>query len=494
MVELFYKESTFFIPQTFFLIFLVAALLLFPTYGNLHRSVGVPLSTQSSYFFILCLTLLFSVLPALPVFSNLLSSLFSSSFHLIYALLIFLIGFLSFFFYLTHLAKIYSVGYEIVILFYLVLFSSLTLAVSNDLLIFYLSLEFQALSLYVLASSTTNSTYSTESGLKYFVLGSFASSLILLGISLVYGVIGSLNFFDISVFLLQGISGPVSLACQISFILILVGLFFKVGVAPFHFWVPDVYTGVSLPIFAFFALLPKVAAWAFCVKFVTACLLPFALSFTDLILLVSVCSLLVGAYGAVTQISIKRVLSYSAIGHAGFLVLALSTFSYVGFISNVFYLLIYLLSLIPLLLILFTLSARGSLAITFDNITSTRFIYKFSPLLGVSFSLSLFSLAGIPPFSGFFAKLYLFLGTVSFGFYYITITALLISVASAVYYLKLVRTISIFKSFRSWMFLAEINRAVAYVLSLCVALNIFFFGVGGTLLSSLSFLSLSYYI
>jgi len=150
--------------------------------------------------------------------------------------------------------------------------------------------------------------------------------------------------------------------------------------------------------------------------------------------------------------------------------------------------------LLPFLLTLFVFSSRGVSTVTFDTVSATRFIYKFSPLLGAALALSLFSLAGIPPFSGFFAKLYLFFGTILLQYYYVTALALLVSVASAVYYLKLVRMISIFKTFHVWLFLLEINRSTAYVISLSVLLNIFFFLVGGTLLSCLTFFSLINYV
>lgn len=483
-----FGEFFFALPYLLILVSLGTSLLVFPLYGFSYRTAGFPLIFQISCYFVA--TLLLLLVTFWPTFGSSIQFfglLHCTTLQLPYLLLILFTGFLSFFFYLS--LNTVSFSYETAIFIFIVIGASLLLLTSSDLLLSYLSIELQSLALYVLAGSKTNSTFSTEASLKYFVLGSFASSVLLFGISLFYALLGTVNFSD-SLLLLDLAPSSLQVGYYTACILIFTGLLFKVGVAPFHFWVADVYSGSPLSIFSFFALLPKIAVWGLLVKFVAYCNASFDSTLTDTFLALSLISLVVGAYGGVVQVSLKRMLAYSAIAQSGYLLLPFSFFSAFTASSNFFYLLTYALSLAPMLLILFGFTGRGVHPFVFDSIFSLKFLYRYSSLLAVFFLISVFSLAGIPPFSGFFSKIYLFAAAIWEGYYYFTLFSLILSAASTVYYLRLVRIASLLKTFQSWLFLQEVSRPFAYFISFFTFVNGFFLLIGGDLLSLLNFFCL----
>lgn len=484
MVLSFYNEYTVFAPYLFISFFILLGLSLFSSYNFYRKSSGTPLGGQISFFFILGL-LLYAALcvPYCGVSAYLnFSGFVFSSFLNAYSFLILSFTGITLMFYRDYALRFDLDSYELPVFILIVAFSTIFLATASDFLVLYLSLELQALALYVIAASRVNSTFSTEAGLKYFVMGSFASCLLLFGISLLYGLTGLLDFSEISTLLVLDASAETNFnGVLLSFVFITVGLLFKVGAAPFHFWVPDVYTGVPVVITMFFSLIPKIGAWVVLFRLVNTCFLAYTTFFSSLFIGVALFSLVVGVFGGVYQTSIKRLLAFSAVSHTGYLLLGLSTFHFEGFISNLFYLFIYALSLSPLFLILGSYSSRSGTA-PIDSLYSLKGIYKFSPVLGLIFVSSLFSLAGIPPFSGFFAKLYIFYTLVDSGFIGISIIALFLSSASAVYYLKLIRFVLFFKDGLTRLFLFEVNRVVAYYIVVLFFLNILFFIWGADLL------------
>jgi NADH-quinone oxidoreductase subunit N len=477
------------VPYLFVVFFLLLGLSLFSSYNFYRKSSGIPIGGQISFFFTVGL-LLYAILCIpyfdVPTYLNF-SSFVLSSFLNAYSFLILSFTGVVLIFYRDYALRFDLNAYELPLFILIVAFSTIFLATASDFLVLYLSLELQALALYVIAASKVNSTFATEAGLKYFVMGSFASCLLLFGISLFYGLTGVLNFSEVNTLLALDASAETNFnGILLSLVFITVGLLFKVGAAPFHFWVPDVYTGVPVVITMFFSLIPKIGAWVVLFRLANSCFLSYTTFFSSLFVCVALLSLLVGVFGGVYQTSIKRLLAFSAVSHTGYLLLGLSTFHFEGFISNLFYLFIYALSLSPIFLILGSYSSRFGVS-PVDSFYNLKSIYKFSPVLSLIFVSSLFSLAGIPPFSGFFAKLYIFYTLVDSGFVGISIIALFLSSASAVYYLKLVRFALFFKDGVTRLFLFEVSRSVAYLIVVFFFLNILFFIWGADLLLLLNY-------
>lgn len=490
MLGFFYNEFTLLLPQLFVVTFFLSGLLVFSAYSSFRRSSGIALGVQAGYFFILGI-LLFIVL-LFPYFYTTVittfSGLFFSSFVSVYVLLILVSTCVVIILYNVSVTYFDLDIFEVPFFIVVVSVSTVVLVSASDFLVLYLGLELQALSLYVLATSRVNSTFSTEAGLKYFVMGSFASCLLLFGISVVYGLSGLVSFSELNTFLLLSLS---SNAVEFSgfllaFLFISVGLLFKIGAVPFHSWVPDVYTGVPLVISMFFSIVPKIAAWVLIVRLSISCFSLYISFFSSFFAIIGLVSLMVGVFGGVYQTSLKRLLAYSAISHTGYLLLGLSVFHFDGFTANFVYLFTYVLSLLPVFLIFGSYSSRNN-KMPIDSLYGLSSIHKQSPILGLVLVTSFFSLAGIPPFSGFFTKLYVFYLLLSYDGYTVAAVALFLSAASAVYYLKLIRFNLFFKDAVRRVFLLEMSRSVAYCVIILFFLNISFFIWGADLLLIINF-------
>ena len=304
---------------------------------------------------------------------------------------------------------------------------------SNDLILFYLGLELQSLALYILAAIDRDNLRSSESGIKYFVLSALSSGLLLYGCSLLYGFTGSTNFDLIANQLNKENTGAI-----FAMVFILVGLAFKISAVPFHMWTPDVYEGAPTSITSFFAVVPKVAGLALLIKFM---LIPFAgilLEWQTIIIFISIASMLLGAVAAIVQKNIKRLLAYSSIGHIGYALAGVATGSISGYESSVVYISIYVIMNIGAFSCLYLMRKDGNYK---ENISDLSGISKKHPVLAVSFLIILFSLAGIPPLAGFFAKFYIFTSVIEQKMYALAIIGLLTTVISAFYYLKIIKTI-----------------------------------------------------
>ena len=304
---------------------------------------------------------------------------------------------------------------------------------SNDLILFYLGLELQSLALYILAAIDRDNLRSSESGIKYFVLSALSSGLLLYGCSLLYGFTGSTNFDLIANQLNKENTGAI-----FAMVFILVGLAFKVSAVPFHMWTPDVYEGAPTSITSFFAVVPKVVGLALLIKFM---LIPFAeilLEWQTIIIFISIASMLLGAVAAIVQKNIKRLLAYSSIGHIGYALAGVATGSISGYESSVVYISIYVIMNIGAFSCLYLMRKDGNYK---ENISDLSGISKKHPVLAVSFLIILFSLAGIPPLAGFFAKFYIFTSVIEQKMYALAIIGLLTTVISAFYYLKIIKTI-----------------------------------------------------
>ena len=304
---------------------------------------------------------------------------------------------------------------------------------SNDIILFYLGLELQSLSLYILASIDRDNLKSSESGIKYFVLSALSSGLLLYGCSLLYGFTGSTNFDLIANELSKENTGAV-----FAMVFILVGLAFKVSAVPFHMWTPDVYEGAPTSITSFFAVVPKVAGLAVLIKFM---LIPFSkilMEWQTIIIFISIASMILGAVAAIGQKNIKRLLAYSSIGHIGYALAGVATGVISGYESAIVYIAIYVVMNLGAFSCLYLLKKDGEYK---ENISDLSGISKKHPILSLSFLVILFSLAGIPPLGGFFAKFYVFTAVVEQQMYTLAIIGLLTTVLSAFYYLKIIKTI-----------------------------------------------------
>ena len=304
---------------------------------------------------------------------------------------------------------------------------------SNDLILFYLGLELQSLSLYILAAIDRDNLRSSESGIKYFVLSALSSGLLLYGCSLLYGFTGSTNFENISNELNKQNTGAI-----FAMVFILVGLAFKISAVPFHMWTPDVYEGSPTSITSYFAAVPKIAGLAVLIKFMFVPFSNISLEWQTIIIFISIASMILGAVAAIGQKNIKRLLAYSSIGHMGYALAGIATGTTAGYKSSIVYITIYVVMNIGAFSCLYLMKKDG---VYKENISDLSGASKKHPLLAISFLIILFSLAGIPPLGGFFAKFYIFSSVLEQKMYSLAIIGLLTTVISAFYYLKIIKTI-----------------------------------------------------
>ena len=304
---------------------------------------------------------------------------------------------------------------------------------SNDLIVFYMGLELQSLALYVLASFNRDNLLSTESGLKYFVLSALSSGLLLYGCSLTYGFSESTNFDQILIN-----STEFNYGTTFGIVFILVGLAFKISAVPFHMWAPDVYQGSPTSVTLFFAILPKIAALSVFIKFLYT---PFANmndQWQTIIVFISIASMIFGAVAAIGQKNLKRLIAYSSISHMGYALAGLATVSNQGIQSSITYISIYLVMNLAFFSCLFMLKRDDKY---YENIEDLSGLSKKHPILSFSLLIVLFSLAGIPPLAGFFAKFYVFLAVIEQSMYFLAIVGLLATVVAAFYYLRIIKII-----------------------------------------------------
>ena len=304
---------------------------------------------------------------------------------------------------------------------------------SNDLIVFYLGLELQSLALYVLATFNRDNVLSSESGLKYFVLSALSSGLLLYGCSLVYGFSGSTNFNIIA-----STSTSIEYGVVFGLVFIIVGLAFKISAVPFHMWAPDVYQGSPTSVTLFFALLPKIAALTVFIRFLYIPFFELIDQWQMIIIFLSIASMIFGAVAAIGQKNLKRLIAYSSISHMGYALAGLSTGTVQGAHSSITYMTIYLVMNLAFFSCLFMLKRNEKY---FENIEDLSGLSKNHPLLSLALLAVLFSLAGIPPLAGFFAKFYIFLAVINEKMYFLAVVGLLATVVAAFYYLRIIKII-----------------------------------------------------
>lgn len=329
-------------------------------------------------------------------------------------------------------------GFEHPLLMLLAIVGMMVLLSAHDFLTLYLGLEFQSLALYCLAAQNVKDRGSAEAGTKYFILGALASGLLLLGISLVYGFTGSTHFGQIADFVNLAYMGSLSdLSFQaqgmgVGMLLILIAFLFKIGGAPFHMWVPDVYAGSPTNVTAFFVVVPKIALSGVFVRLVYEVFVPLMPVWQEIFVVCGLLGIFVGALGALGQTRLVRIVAFSGIGHVGFLLLALGSGTVEGLSAFFFYLPMYvLMNLVVFSVLLNSIPGQGELR-------HLKQLTLVSPLLAGILMLAIFSLAGVPPLGGFFAKLFVLSAVMNMGSYFVALVAVIISVASCFFYLRLI--------------------------------------------------------
>jgi NADH-quinone oxidoreductase subunit N len=325
--------------------------------------------------------------------------------------------------------KIFKIEYPILILSSVL--GMMIMISSNDLIVFYMGLELQSLALYVLATFNRDQIKSSEAGLKYFVLSALSSGLLLYGCSLIYGFTGSTNF---NVIANQLNSNEYALTFGIVFIL--VGLAFKISAVPFHMWAPDVYEGSPTSVTLFFTMVPKIAALTVFIRFLYVPFLNLIDQWQMILVFLSIASMVFGAVAAIGQKNIKRLIAYSSIGHIGYALAGLTTGSNEGIQSSVIYITIYILMNLGLFSCLLMMKRNN---VYYEQIDDLSGLSKNHPLLSLSLLVILFSLAGIPPLAGFFAKFYIFKSVLEQSMFFLAIVGLLSTVIAAFYYLRIIK-------------------------------------------------------
>jgi NADH-quinone oxidoreductase subunit N len=321
--------------------------------------------------------------------------------------------------------------YEFPILILLSTVGMMMIISAGDLIALYLGYELMSLSLYVVAAIDRDNVRSTEAGLKYFVLGALSSGMLLYGASLIYGFTGTVSFAGIAKSAAEG-----GVGVTIGLVFLFAGLCFKVSAVPFHMWTPDVYEGAPTPVTAFFAAAPKAAAMALFVRVAITAFPSITLQWQQIIVFVSIASMALGSFAAIGQRNIKRLMAYSSIGHMGFALVGLAPGTPEGVQGVIVYMAIYMaMTLGAFACILAMRREQGEV----ENISDLSGLAVTNPTMAFLFAMLLFSLAGIPPLAGFFAKFYVFLAAINGKFFTLAVLGVLSSVVGAYYYLLIVK-------------------------------------------------------
>jgi NADH-quinone oxidoreductase subunit N len=344
------------------------------------------------------------------------------------------------------MAKDYLIRHEIdrfefPILILLATLGMIMMVSANDFIALYLGLELQSLALYVIASFQRDGTRSAEAGLKYFVLGALASGMLLYGMSLVYGFAGTTGFVPLADLFAHG-NAPVGVIVGIVFIL--AGLAFKVSAVPFHMWTPDVYEGAPTPVTALFAVAPKIAAMGLLIRVMVGPFGDLGGQWQQIVIFISIASMILGAVAAINQRNIKRLMAYSSIGNMGYALIGLAVAAEAadpairadGVRNMLIFLAIYVFMNVGTFAVILTMRRGGRMIEDIDGLAG---LSKTNPLMALCLGVFMFSMAGIPPFAGFLGKLYIFQSAVQAGLFPLAIIGVLASVVAAFYYIRIVK-------------------------------------------------------
>ncbi len=360
----------------------------------------------------------------------------------------------------------------------LVLLSTLGMMIlisAGDLIVLYLGLELMSLALYVVAASNRDDIKSTEAGLKYFVLGALSSGMLLYGASLIYGFTGTVSFAGIA-----AAATTSSIGIVFGIVFLLAGLCFKVSAVPFHMWTPDVYEGAPTPVTAFFASAPKVAALAVFTRVALTAFPGITLQWQQIVVFVSIASMALGSFAAIGQKNIKRLMAYSSIGHMGFALVGLAAGTAEGAQGVLVYIAIYVAMTLGSFSVILAMKRNGQHV---ENISDFSGLSRTNPLLAFFFAMLLFSLAGVPPLAGFFAKWYVFSAAIKANLFALAVIGVLTSVVGAFYYLSIVKVMYFDEPLSQ---LDPMRVELRAVLAISGLFTIFFFAYPGPLVSMAS--------
>ncbi len=322
--------------------------------------------------------------------------------------------------------------FEFPILVVLATLGMLMLISANGLIALYLGLELMSLSLYVVAAISRDDARASEAGLKYFVLGALSSGMLLYGASLLYGFAGTVSFSGIA----AAIGDKPNLGVIFGLAFLFVGLAFKMSVVPFHMWTPDVYEGAPTPVTTFFASAPKMAAVAVTVRVILTAFPGAASQWQQIIVFLALASMALGAFAAIAQTNIKRLMAYSSIGHMGFALVGLAAGTEAGVKGVAVYMAIYLVMTLGAFAAILSMRVNGKAV---EKINDLAGLARTNPAMGFFFAMLMFSLAGVPPLAGFFAKFYVFMAAVDAKLYWLAVIGILTSAVAAFYYLRIVK-------------------------------------------------------
>ena len=365
--------------------------------------------------------------------------------------------------------------FEYSVLIVLSTLGMLMLISAADLIALYLGLELMSLPLYVVAASHRNVLRSTEAGLKYFVLGALSSGMLLYGASLTYGFTGTVSFAGI----VQA-AGHGGIGLIFGIVFLFAGFCFKVSAVPFHMWTPDVYEGAPTPVTAFFAAAPKVAGIAMFVRAAVVAFPGITTQWQQIIVFVAIASMLLGAFAAIGQRNIKRLMAYSSIGHMGYALIGLAAGTPEGVQGVLLYMAIYITMTLGVFAVVLAMRRSTGMVESIDQLSG---LARTHPTMAFLLAMLLFSMAGVPPLAGFFAKFYVFLAAIKAGFYVLAVIGVLASVVGAYYYLAIVKIMYFDEAVEGF---SAMPNELKVVLAVCGLFNILFFLYPGPLVGAAS--------
>ena len=365
--------------------------------------------------------------------------------------------------------------YEYSVLAVLATLGMMIMVSANDLMSLYIGLELQSLSLYVMAAIKRDDSRATEAGLKYFVLGALSSGMLLYGASMVYGFTGHTNLSEVVVAIA---SEGRSIGLIFGMVFLLAGVAFKISAVPFHMWTPDVYEGAPTPVTAFFAMAPKVAAMTLMIRLVMVSFAPLTQDWQQIVVFLSIASMVLAAFAAIGQQSIKRLIAYSSIGHVGFALVGLSSGTQVGVEGVAIYMAIYVGMTVALFACILSLRTETGYVETIADLAGAS---RTRPVVAGIMAIVMFSLIGLPPLAGFFAKWQVFLAAIEAHLYVLAVIGMLASAISAFYYLRVVKVMYFDEPVKEFVAVpAELNVVMVVFGFLIVT---YFFTVGNPLSS-----------
>lgn len=458
------------IPEFFFL-FSIFLLIIFLLSFSVSKIYKYPILTNISIW--LSLLNLFFLFFLYLNNLNIKKILFNNIFNICYSIsylkcIVIFFTILSFIVSISYLKKEQINDFEYVILLMFVTFGVILLISSNDFILTYLSIELQSLALFVLVTFKKNTIYTTEAGIKYFILGSLASILLLFGFSLLYFTFGTTNFQELSILFIYNLDlDYYYFLLFFSFLFIFSGIFFKLNVAPLHMWLPDIYEGSPTSVTLYMTVVPKISFFFLIIKFLFSTFSGFFYEIQNITIILSVFSVFIGSFMGIRQKKFKRLFAYSTVSHVGFLLFAISSGSREGIQSLIIYILIYMFMSLSIWIILLSLRLKKNnfLGIFLTDYSS---LFYINPLLAIIFCINLLSMAGIPPLLGFWTKFQVLVSAINSSIFIASICIIFVSAISAFYYLRMVKLLYFNNKYdlllNSYL---QISKENAYVLSFC---------------------------